>query len=48
MGIEQFFFEVLDDVIVEATLSFQSTIRHSALALEQGEHLSHHLVAIHH
>jgi hypothetical protein len=48
MGIEQFFFQVLDKGIVYAKLSFQSTIRHPALALEQCEDLSNHLVEIHH
>src|SRR5215470_8974413 len=48
MGIEQFFFQVLDKGIVYAKLSFQGTIRHLALALKQCTDLSHHLVEIHH
>src|SRR5215470_8232746 len=48
MGIEQFFFQVLDKGIVYAKLSFQGTIRHLALALKQCTDVSHHLVEIHH
>src|SRR5215831_12090652 len=48
MGIEQFFFQVLDKVIVYIKLSFQGTVGHTPLALEQCEDLSHHLVEIHH
>src|SRR5262245_57673095 len=48
MGIEQFFFQVLDKVIVYIKLSFQGTVGHTPLALEQCEDLSNHLVEVHH
>src|SRR5215475_7455732 len=48
MGIEQFFFQVLDKGIVYAKLSFQGTVGYPPLALKQCTDLSHHLVEIHH
>ena len=48
MGIEQFFFQVLDKGIVYAKVSFQGTVGHTPLALEQCENLSNHLVEVHH
>src|SRR5262250_1990892 len=47
MGIEQFFFQVLDKGIVYAKLSFQGTVGHPPLALKQCTDLSHHIVEIH-
>src|SRR5262249_24374437 len=48
LGMDDLFLQILDVRIVYAKLSFQGTIRHPALALEQCEDLSNHLVEIHH
>src|SRR5215831_2775838 len=48
LGMDDLFFQVLDVHIVYAKLSFQGTVGHTPLALEQCEDLSNHLVEVRH
>jgi hypothetical protein len=48
MGIEKFFFQVLNVVIIYAKLPFERPIRDASLTLQEVENLSDDIVKFHH
>ena len=46
-GIDEFFFEIFEDVVVQAELPLQGSIRDPAFALEQRDHVREDFIKLH-